>query len=274
MASVVVGALGVPHNPNFPELVAREGAGNDTAQSYAKAAEALTTLHPDVIVIFTTDHLNTFFFENLPLLAIGVGNDFAGPNDEVPTVERATVPSHAALGRHLYTSLIAADFDLSLVQEFEVDHSVIVPLHFLRQRIPVIPIFVSTHQTIRPSAHRCFALGEAVRAAVEAFPVSLRVVVIGSGSFSFDVHGHLSPAGRAAGVPDPAWTEEVHGLLKRNAIAELIDKATPERFSRAGNVSGELLNWIAMLGATGRAKLDWTRSEVRFGNCYAAWSAK
>ena len=272
MASVV-GGLGMPHNPNFPELVAREGAANDTAQSYAKAAETLAALRPDVVIIFTTDHLNTFFFENLPLLAIGVGDDFAGPNDEVPAVERATVPSHAAMGRHLYAGLIAAGFDLSLVQEFEVDHSVIVPLHFLRPGVPVIPIFVSTHQSIRPSARRCFALGEAVRAAVESFPAPLRVVVIGSGSFSFDVHGHLSPPGRGAGVPDPAWTEHLHGLLQRNAIGELIDQATPERFSRAGNVSGELLNWIAMLGATGKAKLDWTRPETRFGNCYAAWSA-
>jgi gallate dioxygenase len=268
----IVGGLGLPHNPNFPELVAREGKDCETAQSYSKAADALSSWRPDLILVFTTDHLNTFFFENLPLLAIGVGDEFAGPNDEAPMVNRSLVPSHVAMARHLYSNLVEAGFDLALVQEFEIDHSVMVPLHFLGQRTPVIPIFVSTHQSIRPSARRCFVLGESIRAAVESFPAPLRVVMIGSGSFSFDVHGHLSPPGHAVGVPDPAWMEHVLELLERDAVAQLIEEATPERFSRAGNVSGELLNWIAMLGAMGKAKLNWIRPEPQFGNCYAAWS--
>jgi gallate dioxygenase len=102
----------------------------------------------------------------------------------------------------------------------------------------------------------------------------LRVTVVGSGSFSFDVHGHLSPPGRATGVPDAAWMERVRGLLERNAVEQLIEEATPERFSRAGNVSGELPNWIAMLGALGEAKLNWIRPEPQFGNCYAAWTPR
>jgi len=273
--ATIVGAIGLPHNPNFPELVAREGAGHDTAQSYTRAAAELAALRPDAIVIFTTDHLNTFFFENLPLLAIGVGDDFAGPNDEVPGVAHRVVPSHAALARHLYAGVVEAGFDLSLAQEYEVDHSIIVPLHFVapQSNIPVIPIFISTHNAPRPSARRCFALGAAVRAAVECWPQQLRVVVIGSGSFSFDVHGHLSPLGRPVGVPDPAWADRIREHLQRNTISELIDEATPERFSRAGNVSGEILNWIAMLGALDGQKLTWLKAEPQFGNSYAVWSA-
>jgi hypothetical protein len=271
--ATIVGAIGVPHNPNFPELVARQGIACETAQSYHRAAADFAALRPDAAVIFTTDHLNTFFFENLPLLAIGVGEEFAGPNDEVPTVTHRKVPSSAAFARHLHAAGVAAGFDLSLVQDFEVDHSTIVPLHFLEPalRVPVIPIFISTHFAPRPTARRCFALGEAVRAAVQSWPAPLRVVVIGSGSFSFDVHGHLSPPGRLVGVPDPAWAQRVAEHLQRNAIAALIEEATPERFSRAGNVSGETLNWIAMLGTTDGQKLDWLRPEPEFGNSYAVW---
>jgi hypothetical protein len=271
--ATIVGAIGLPHNPNFPELVSREGVNCDTAQSYRKAAAELEDLRPDVVLIFTTDHLNTFFFENLPILALGLGDEFAGPNDEVPTVSRRVVPSHAALARHIHTRAVLEGFDLALVQEFEVDHSVIVPLHFLMpsRAVPVIPLFVSTHIPPLPSAQRCFALGQAIRKTLEAWPQPLRVVAIGSGSFSFDVHGHLSPAGRPAGVPDPEWAERVRGLLQRNAIADLIGEATPERFSRAGNVSGELLNWIAMLGTLGSQKLAWLRPEPQFGNSYAVW---
>jgi hypothetical protein len=98
------------------------------------------------------------------------------------------------------------------------------------------------------------------------------VVTVGSGSFSFDVHGHLSPPGQPVGVPDPEWVERIRTLLQRNAIADLIEEATPERFSRAGNVSGELLNWIAMLGTLGGHKLEWIQPEPQFGNSYAVWS--
>jgi gallate dioxygenase len=271
--AAIVGAIGLPHNPNFPELVVRDGPTCNTAQSYRKAAADLAELRPDAVLIFTTDHLNTFFFENLPLLAVGVGEEFAGPNDEVPTLSSHAVRSNAALARHIYTQTISEGFDLALVQEFEVDHSVIVPLHFLMPTgaVPVIPIFINAHNPPRPSAQRCFALGRAVGKVVRSWQQPLRLVAVGSGSFSFDVHGHLSPPGRPAGVPDPGWAEQVRTLLQRNEIADLIDQATPERFSRAGNVSGELLNWIAMLGTLGSQKLAWINAQPQFGNSYAVW---
>jgi hypothetical protein len=271
--AIIVGAIGLPHNPNFPELAKRQGMACDTARSYQRAAADFETLRPDAVLIFTTDHLNTFFFENLPILAIGADDEFAGPNDEVPTVPHRKVPSDASLARHLHTAMVAAGFDLSLVQEFEVDHSVIVPLHFLDRRfsVPVIPIFISTHFAPRPTSRRCFALGEAVRAAVQSWPEPLRVIVIGSGSFSFDVHGHLSPPGRLVGVPDPAWVHRVGEHLQRNAISDLISEATPARFNRAGNVSGEILNWIAMIGTIDGQKLTWLQPEPEFGNSYAVW---
>ena len=58
----IVGAVGTPHNPNFPELALRNGAEWPTAQSYRRAADELKAMQPDVLLIFTTDHLNTFFF--------------------------------------------------------------------------------------------------------------------------------------------------------------------------------------------------------------------
>jgi gallate dioxygenase len=269
----IVGAIGLPHNPNFPALVKREGASFDTAQSYRQAAAELEALRPDVVLIFTTDHLNTFFFENLPVLALGVGDEFSGPNDEVPTVSSLVVPSNAALARHIHAEAVTEGFDLALAQEFEVDHSVIVPLYFVTPSLqtPVIPIFISAHNPPRPPAQRCFELGQAIRRAVESWREPLRVVTIGSGSFSFDVHGHLSPPGRLVGVPDPGWVEQVRGHLERNAFSDLIAEATPTRFGRAGNVSGELLNWIAMLGTLGDHRLAWIHPELQFGNCYAAW---
>ena len=88
----IVGALGVPHTPFFPSLVEREGPTCETAQLFAAVREELAKLSPDVIVMFDTDHLNTFFFDNLPIFAVGVTEAFKGPNDEPRSVP--SIPSN------------------------------------------------------------------------------------------------------------------------------------------------------------------------------------
>src|SRR5262249_32888340 len=77
----IVGALGVPHTPYYPSLVEREGPGCDTARFFAALTAELEAMRPDLIVIYDTDHLNTFFLDNLPIFAVGVTESFKGPND-------------------------------------------------------------------------------------------------------------------------------------------------------------------------------------------------
>jgi hypothetical protein len=271
--ATIVGTIGLPHNPNFPALVAKEGSSCETAQIFSKVASDLAALRPDVIVIFSTDHLNTLFFENLPILAVGVADQFSGPNDDVPVMRRYDVRSVPALAQHIRNESVGAGFDVSLVQEFEVDHSFIVPLHFLTpdMRVPMIPIFVSGHVPPLPRADRCFAFGQAIRNAIESWPEPLRVVTIGSGSFSLDVHGPLTPPGPPASVPDSGWAQRVHQHIEKNTIGDLIAESTPQQFARAGNVSGELLNWIAMLGTINGHKLAWIEAEPKHGHSYAVW---
>ena len=268
----IVGTIGLPHGPNLPALVARE-ATCETARMFGEVAAELRAMRPDVIVIFTTDHLNTFFFENLPILAIGVADAFAGSNDDVPGMPRYRVPSHAALARHLRADAVEQGFDPSLAQEFEVDHSTLVPLHFLtpEMQVPVIPVFISGHVPPLPPARRCFAFGQALRAAIARWPEPLRVVTIGSGSFSLDVHGPLTPPGRPASVPDPAWVQRVQQHLEADCVSDLIGESTPDRFGRAGNVSGELLNWIAMVGTIDGQTLGWIKAQPNEGHAYAVW---
>ena len=68
----IVAAFGVPHTPNFPALVAKQGPDCRTAQLYAQVAALLHDASPDVLVIYTDDHFNTFFLNNFPTFAIGV----------------------------------------------------------------------------------------------------------------------------------------------------------------------------------------------------------
>jgi gallate dioxygenase len=272
MAQIVAG-LGVPHTPVFPFFVKRDGPDCEIAKLFGAQKEHLVAARPDIIVMFDTDHLNTFFLDNLPIFAVGVDKTFTGPNDEPREMPVYTIPSAADLAAHIRQSTVEAGFDVGLTQHFSVDHSISVPLHFLTpdMRIPVIPFFISGHVPPLPSARRCFELGQAVARAIETWPAPLRVAVMGSGSFSLEVAGPRMAPGRTDGVPDPDWAWRVIKLLEEQQIDKLISEATPHQLAKAGNVGGELLDWIAMLGAIGARKPTYVAPQMQNGHAYGVW---
>jgi aromatic ring-opening dioxygenase catalytic subunit (LigB family) len=270
----IVGALGVPHTPFFPSLVEREGPECETAKLFRKVTAELEAMRPDLIVMFDTDHLNTFFLDNLPVFAIGVADTFKGPNDEPRSVPVYTIKSRPDVAGHIRKAAVHAGFDVAMSQQFTVDHSVVVPLHFMtpKMQIPVIPIFVSGHIPPLPPARRCYELGAVVRKAIESWPDKLRVVVMGSGSFSLEVFGPRIAPGKSDGVPDPAWVTRVCKLLEQGDTQTLIQEATESQLLRAGNVGGELLDWIAMLGTIGGGRANFVTPQMEQGHAYAAWN--
>jgi hypothetical protein len=122
-----------------------------------------------------------------------------------------------------------------------------------------------------PSARRCFELGRTVRRAIETWPQPLRFVVMGSGSFSLEVWGPRIDPGKTDGVPDPAWVTRILGLLGDAKIEELLDSATEDQLLRAGNVGGELLNWIAMLGTFDARRPTYLQPQMQNGHAYGVW---
>jgi aromatic ring-opening dioxygenase catalytic subunit (LigB family) len=140
----IVAAFGVPHTPNFPALVAKEGPASETAKLYGEIAKHLHAAQPDVLVIYTDDHFNTFFLNNFPTFAIGIADVTCGPNDRTP-MPAYRVAVSSSLATHVRAKGIEDGFDLALVQDFEVDHAIMVPLHFLTpdMTIPIVPVFVN-----------------------------------------------------------------------------------------------------------------------------------
>jgi protocatechuate 4,5-dioxygenase beta chain len=268
----IVAAFGVPHTPAFPALVAKEGPDCETAKLYAEIAKRLHASAPDVLVIYTDDHFNTFFLDNFPTFAIGIADETSGPNDQTP-MPSYRVAVQSSLATHLRANGMSDGFDLSLVQDFDVDHATLVPLHFLTpdMGIPIVPIFVNGLAPPLPSSQRCYALGKSVAAAIESWPEDKRVAVIGSGSFSLEIGGPKIPPGERAGTPDPEWGKRVQDHLEHARIGDLVAEATTARLARAGNISGELLNWIAMLGVVGEHKPTFIAPQINHGHAYAAW---
>ena len=107
----IVAAFGVPHTPNFPALVAKQGPECRTAQLYAQVAALLHDASPDVLVIYTDDHFNTFFLDNFPTFAVGIADQISGPNDqtEMPSYR---VAGAASLASHVRARAVADGFDL------------------------------------------------------------------------------------------------------------------------------------------------------------------
>ncbi len=268
----IVAAFGVPHTPNFPALVKRQGPTCETALLYAEVARHLEAVAPDLLVVFDSDHLNTFFLDNLPTFAVGIAEKVVGPNDQtaMPTY---TVPVDGTFATHLFARGVHSGFDLSLLQDFTIDHSILVPLHFLtpRMNIPIVPIFVNGLVEPLPLAKRCHSLGQMVRDTIEGWPAKLRVAVLASGSFSLEIGGpRLKPGGRS-GTPDPGWSKRVQSHMEQGRVNDLLNEATSERMLAAGNIGGELLNWVSMLGVIGDRKPRFMQPQLAQGHAYAAW---
>jgi protocatechuate 4,5-dioxygenase beta chain len=138
-------------------------------------------------------------------------------------------------------------------------------------QIPIVPIFIGGIVPPLPMARRCFALGQMLAGALQAWPAPTRVALLASGSISLDIGGPLAPHNQIAGPADPAWVDEVVDDLRRAALDDLLNAATADRLARAGNVAGELLNWIALLGALGPRPPILLEPRRAHGDAFAAW---
>lgn len=270
MASIVSG-FGVPHNPGSPEAVSK--GDKSVASLYEAVEREVQRAELDALIVFSSDHLNTFFLDNLPLFSVGVTDQTSGPNDDT-VMPRYTVPIQETLAGHVRATGIERDFDLGISQELRLDHSFMVPLHFLTpgMNIPIVPVFIGGIVAPLPRAQRCLELGRMVGDAVATWPESARVGVLGSGSFSLDIGGTKGAVDTFNGYPDPAWMQTVMELLDRGEVDELVSRATAGQLDQAGNVAGEILNWIAMLGAIGDHRPSILEPQPKRGDAFAAWS--
>jgi aromatic ring-opening dioxygenase catalytic subunit (LigB family) len=268
----VVGGIGVAHNPFFPLVIARDEPGADELRRlYGALAEHLRGAQPDTIVFFTTDHYNEFF-EHVPIFSIGVAEIASGPSD-YPMLPHHDVPIDGVLAKQIQNSLVESDFDVGMSQEFQLDHTITAPLGLLLPEldIPLVPVFVSASMRPIPSAARCYALGQAIRAAVEQSPLERRVLAMASGAFSFEVGGPRMSDELHVGVPSPEWTQRVVDLLDAGDFSRLVQEATPAQIEAAGNAAGEVLDWIAMAGMLDPAPPAFIDLQLEHGHAYAAW---
>ena len=150
----------------------------------------------------------------------------------------------------------------------------LVPLHYLTDGVkaPVVPIWVNTFFAPLPTARRCYALGKMLRGAIDSLPQAMRVGVIGTGSFSLEIGGPKINPGKRNAVPDIEWSKHLHRRIGNAEFDAIVAEATPERMWQAGNIGGELLNWIVLLGMIGKDKPRYLADhDDKDAHAYAVW---
>ena len=202
---------------------------------------------PDVIFLVYNDHATAFSLKMIPTFAIGCADEFA-PADEgwgprpVPLLK-----GHPELASHIAHSVIQDDFDLTIVNEMEVDHGLTVPLSLMFGQpkawpCPVIPFLVNVVQYPVPSGLRCFNLGRAIGKAIALYDQPLNVQVWGTGGMSHQLQGPR------AGLINRSWDNAFLDELIDEPQA-LARKPHIEYITEAGSEGIELVMWLIARGA-------------------------
>jgi len=247
----IIGGYATSHVPAIGVAIDTGKTGEDYWQpvfaGYEKSRQWMAETKPDVAIVVYNDHATAFSLEVIPTFALGCAAQYQ-PADEgwgarpVPVVD-----GHPELAWHMAQSLILDEFDMTIVNQMEVDHGLTVPLSLAFGQpeawpCPVIPLAVNVVQYPPPTGHRCLALGRAIRKAVESFDHDLKVVIFGTGGMS-----HQLQAERA-GLINPEFDNRFLDLLVNDPEAAA---AIPhvEYLREAGSEGIELVMWLVMRGA-------------------------
>jgi len=268
----------------LPEMEARQKrvrAGIETIAGKCQAADL------DALIIVGDDQNELYKDENRPALAVYWGEtirsapkvDMRVPDWFAKQVSRLyepeephVYPVQQDLALHLINTLIDNDFDVATSSALPGVPSEGHAISYIHQHlmdkarpIPVVPVLLNTYYPPnQPRPARCFALGQTIRKAVEAFPAEARVGILASGGLShFIVDEELDHK-----VIDAFRTKNHEAL-----------KALPRNKLQAG--SSEILNWVTVAGAVEHLPLNWveyipgyrTPAGTGTGIAFAEWKA-
>ena len=256
---------------------------DDINTALTGAREFVRAYDPELVVIFSPDHYNGFFYRVMPPFCIGT--NAAGIGDFGTQAGPLNVP--ADIATDCATAVLDAGVDVAISASMDVDHGTIQPLQTLfgdAAAIPVVPIFINSVATPLGPLKRARALGAAVGDFVAT--LDMRVLLLGSGGLSHDppvptlataprsalgriVHGEpMTPEQRLArqtaviGLAEefaqgrgpmhpinPEWDHRLLDILDRGDLAAVDDWPNEWIAREGGNSAHEIRTWIAAFAA-------------------------
>lgn len=259
---------------------------DDINARLAETRAFVAEFDPELVVIFSPDHYNGFFYRLMPPFCIGTAAN--GVGDYGTHAGPLNVP--ATLANEMAAAVWDAGVDAALSAAMDVDHGTVQPLEVLfgtenlGASPPIIPVFINSVATPLGPLKRTRALGSAIGGFLGA--LDKRVLVVGSGGLSHDppvptlatappaaldriVGGApMSPDGRTARQEaviaaarefahgdsplqplNPDWDRALLDLIDTNRLAE-VDGWTNDWIAReAGNSAHEIRTWVAAFAA-------------------------
>jgi hypothetical protein len=226
----------------------------------AALAETLTRVSPDAVVIVGDDQYELFREDHVPAVNIhwaDVIERAAVRLENVPAFRRQSMwayyperpekyPCAAILARHIIESLIEREFDVSHSRAVPSDREIGHAFTFVVRRlmtnrvIPQVPVMLNTYYPpTQPTLQRCYALGRALRQAIESWDQDKTVAIIASGGLSHFVVDEELDRGMLAAMEK----KDAAGICR-----------WPESKFQLG--SSEIKTWVVLAGAMEQCSLQ------------------
>ena len=259
----------------------------DVDGALARARDFVRDYDPELVVLFTPDHYNGFFYRLMPPFCIGT--QASGVGDYGTAAGPLNVPRD--LAEDLARSVLDAGIDIAVSVQMDVDHGAVQPLEKLFggiDTVPVVPVFINSVAAPLGPMQRVRLLGESIGRYLSQCPE--RVLVIGSGGLSHDppvptlatatgavaeriVTGRpatdaertarqraviAAGAGFAAGTAplqplNPDWDRELLDLLAAGDLARLDGWSNSWVEEQGGGSAHEVRTWVAAHAAMAAA---------------------
>jgi aromatic ring-opening dioxygenase catalytic subunit (LigB family) len=270
----LVGVFASSHAPLMAREwnAAPEASREAASKGFGEIAKRMQVAKPDVMIIVSPDHWVNFFYNNLPAICIGMGETHNRPPEPwMSAFPFNDIQGHPQLARHLMDYGLERGFEPSFSLQIALDHGMGIPLmHAGFERLPaLIPIVVNTVEPPMLTAARCYAWGEMLRDAIDAYPGELRVAVFATGGLS---HSIGEPT---MGVIDEQFDHEFIRRMSGDDPRSVV-RYSHDNMQKAGNGTAECRNWLIAHGAArGRGFTSHVYRPIHewyVGCCWASWN--
>ena len=187
------------------ELVARQ---NKARAAGAHLSKVLNTAKLDALIVMSDDQDEAYLEDNRPTFAIYYGETILNSNEQheqyrqrfpewyvqnrqgfFEDAKPRAYPVDSKLALHLIEYLMDNGFDPASSKRMREGEGEGHGMAYVHRRlmdaanpIPIVPVFLNTYfPPNQPRPRRCYALGQAIRKAVESYPGDGRVGIIASG---------------------------------------------------------------------------------------------
>ncbi len=248
----IIGGIATSHTPTIGFAIdakkQKDPVWAPIFEGFEPVQKWLVDKKPDVLVYIFNDHITSFFFDHYSHFTLGVGEKYWPADEGGGPRKLPTIDGHPKLAAHIAKAMVAEEFDLSYFQNKGLDHGFFSPMSLLTPPsetgwpVAVVPIQCGVLDLPIPSPKRFYNFGQSLRKAIESYPEDLKVVVLGTGGLSHQVHGER------CGFNNTPWDMEFIERLEKDP--EGLTKVTLAEYATLGGWEGaEVVMWLMMRGA-------------------------